>query len=117
MAKVEGREKVFGKLNNDAKRYDKASGIVGYTASYAIYVHEDLRARHTVGEAKYLEKPARQLNQSGEFYRLIAGALAKGKTVAQGVLLALLRLQRESQLLVPVDTGNLKASAFTRMER
>jgi hypothetical protein len=30
--------------------------------------------------------------------------------------LAGLRLQRESQLLVPVDTGALRASAFTAME-
>lgn len=33
---------------------------VGYTASYAIYVHEDLEARHKPGKsAKFLEKPAR----------------------------------------------------------
>ncbi len=32
-----------------------------------------------------------------------------------GLKAAGLRLQRESQRLVPVDTGNLKASAFTRM--
>jgi len=32
----------------------------------------------------------------------------------RGVKLAALLLQRESQKLVPVDTGNLKASAFTR---
>lgn len=34
--------------------------------------------------------------------------------VARGLKLAGLVLQRESQLIVPVDTGNLKASAFTR---
>ena len=28
---------------------------VGYTANYAVYVHEDLNARHTVGQAKFLE--------------------------------------------------------------
>lgn len=33
---------------------------VGYTQSYAIYVHEDLNARHAPGkQAKYLEEPAR----------------------------------------------------------
>jgi hypothetical protein len=36
--------------------------VVGYTMPYAIYVHEDLFARHKPGKiAKYLEKPARQL--------------------------------------------------------
>lgn len=34
--------------------------------------------------------------------------------VAQGLTLAGLDLQATSQKLVPVDTGNLKASAFTR---
>jgi len=29
---------------------------VGFTAFYAIYVHEDLNANHKVGTAKYLEK-------------------------------------------------------------
>ncbi len=29
---------------------------VGYTADYALYVHEDMNAAHAVGEAKYLEK-------------------------------------------------------------
>lgn len=45
--------------------------------------------------------------------------LKKAKNVlairaAQGLKMAGLYLQAESQKLVPVDTGNLKASAFTR---
>ena len=47
---------------------------------------------------------------------MIKDALAHGQTTAQALLQAGLRLQRESQLLVPVDTGALKASAFTRLE-
>ena len=35
---------------------------VGYTAGYALFVHENLNARHTVGQAKFLEQPARQKN-------------------------------------------------------
>ena len=35
--------------------------MVGYQAEYAVYVHEDLEARHKTGkQAKYLEAPARQ---------------------------------------------------------
>ena len=35
--------------------------LVGYTANYAIYVHEDLEASHKPGKiAKYLERPARE---------------------------------------------------------
>jgi CRISPR/Cas system-associated exonuclease Cas4 (RecB family) len=62
--------------------------VVGYTAAYAIYQHEDLTM-----------------------------TVAGGATLAQGLMLAGLRLQRESQLLCPVDTGHLRSSAFTRLER
>jgi len=36
------------------------------------------------------------------------------KALERGVVKAGLYIQRESQRIVPVDTGNLKASAFTR---
>ena len=40
-----------------------ATAVVGYTASYAIYVHENLTAHHKPGkQAKFLEAPARQLH-------------------------------------------------------
>ena len=32
---------------------------VGYTASYAIYVHENLNSFHAIGQAKFLEEPIR----------------------------------------------------------
>lgn len=35
-------------------------GEVGVTADYAIFVHEDLEARHEVGEAKYLENAVKE---------------------------------------------------------
>lgn len=53
-----------GALRNSA--FTRATGIgfhtvvrVGYTMEYAIYVHENLMAKHPVGQAKYLEQPAR----------------------------------------------------------
>lgn len=36
--------------------------FIGYTAFYAPFVHEDLEAKHTVGEAKFLEKSVK-MNQ------------------------------------------------------
>lgn len=33
------------------------------STDYAVKVHEDLQAHHDVGEAKFLEKPARKLSQ------------------------------------------------------
>ena len=39
----------------------KADVIVGYVAEYAVYVHENMEARHKPGkEAKFLEKPAKE---------------------------------------------------------
>lgn len=40
----------------------ETDAIVGYTAGYAIFVHEDLEAQHAEGkQAKFLEGPAREL--------------------------------------------------------
>lgn len=116
MAKVEGLEKVVAALRARAAKARKdndASVSVGYSAGYSLRVHEDLEAHHTNGQAKFLEQPAR------EFAPVLAGivreALRQGKTLAQALLLAGLRLQREAMLLTPVDTGALRASAFTRL--
>lgn len=38
---------------------DRVTVTLGYAAEYAIYVHENLNARHKVGTAKYLEIPFR----------------------------------------------------------
>ena len=116
---------------------------VGFTAKYALFVHENLQGKPnppkhaaqrramfaamrerderghvpwTVGQPKFLEQPARELGNNGEFTRLILISLQKRRTLLQGLLVCGLRLQRESQILCPVDTSYLKASAFTRIE-
>lgn len=114
MAKVEGVNEVLKVLNDAGKRADEVSVIVGYTQAYAIYVHENLEAKHPVGQAKYLEEPARV--HAAEIGRIVREAFAKGASLAHALLLGGLRIQRESQLLVPVDTGALKGSAFTMKE-
>jgi hypothetical protein len=135
-------QKMAAKTRTDTK----ASVIVGYTASYALAVHENIEMKWRgfprdrsvrkgkdniayygyssgegkglfwgpTGQAKFLEQPSRMLQP--ELSRIVATALRKGSTMAQALLLAGLRLQRESQKLVPIDTGNLKNSAFTRLE-
>jgi len=133
MAKVENLERLVAKLHKkaaDAKVDGDASVIVGYTANYALYVHENIQMKlqgqprpagqpgvywGPKGQAKFLEQPARTMRD--ELARIIREAKKKGSTLAQAFLLAGLRLQRESQQLVPVVTGNLRASAFTRLER
>lgn len=42
-----------------ASRYIEVSdnsAVLGYSAWYGIYVHENLNARHNTGEAKFLER-------------------------------------------------------------
>jgi hypothetical protein len=84
---------------------------VGYTQSYAIFVHE-VPAKHAEGKQwKYLETPARQL--TSVLAKIIKDVTLKTGSLRQGLLLAGLRLQRASQEIVPIDTAALKASAYT----
>ena len=100
------------------------SVIVGYTANYAVYVHENLEPAegasgkaHVKGrQGNYLGQPARQLDNDGTLSGVITKAMLRGTKLQQALYLAGLRIQRASQKLVPVDTGNLRASAFTRKE-
>jgi hypothetical protein len=127
VAKVERVKEVVQALRRRGDRLLRSSGrrakgsrdaepsvVVGYTQHYAIYVHENLHAHHPVGQAKYLEQPAREM--APQLGQLVTRAVRGGSTLAQAMLVAGLRLQRESILLVPVDTGALRASAFTELE-
>lgn len=117
MAELLGFQKVVAQLQKRAARArqdNKVSVVVGYTAAYALYVHEDRQAYHEVGKAGFLLDPARRL--ANDVARIVRDALTRGLTTAQALLLGGLFLQRESQREVPVDTGNLRGSAFTRLE-
>ncbi len=138
-------KKLQGKAASANSEVAGVSVLVGYTAKYAIYVHEgtgvfgpehkpivpvnakalswmsggeQVFAMSVQGSPgrKFLEGPARLLSNSGELNRIISTALQRGSTLAQALVLAGLRIQRESQKNCPVDTGNLKNSAFTRLE-
>lgn len=108
---------LVGKLRQmaaEANKDNNVSVITGYTAAYAVYVHENMEAVHPVGQAKFLEQPARTLRN------VLAGIVVKilqaGRSMAMALLTAALHLQRESQKLAPIETGALKNSAFTRLE-
>lgn len=124
-------DKLLEKLNifkKAAQRVEEREVIVGYTAAYAVYVHESIgmvlqgkpRPKNRGyywdpqgrAQAKFLEAPAR--DQQDKLGQIVAQAMVKGATLDQALLLAGLHLQRVSQQMVPVDTGNLKNSAFTR---
>lgn len=116
MARIENVERLREKFKLRGKRHKNSSTIVGFTANYAVYVHENMEAKHTVGQAKFLEQPLRQLANDGTFTKIVSDVVRAGHSLGQGLYLAGLRLQREAMLLTPVDTGNLRAGAFTRQE-
>jgi len=101
------------KLAQLAKKFGldpQVSVTVGFTQRYALYVHE-VQAAHKVGQWKYLETPAKQ--NSRELARMMETALNSKMPMLQALMMAGARLQREAQMLTPVDTSALKASAFT----
>lgn len=110
--KIEGVARLKTKLAERAKKYgdQKESVTVGFTQRYALYVHE-IQIPHKVGQWKYLETPARGLRN--ELSDMIKSGIARGLNTLQALMIAGLRLQRAAQLLTPVDTSALKASAFT----
>lgn len=86
---------------------------VGYLAPHAIFQHENLLLHHTTGQAKFLSEPAL-------FYApVIADIIAKNLQNKESIETAVRRagnfLLAESQLLVPVDTGELKASGYVKV--
>jgi hypothetical protein len=118
MVKLEGFKQLQATLNQliREQRETHPSVIVGYEGvNYAVYVHENLEARHAPGtQAKYLEQPARE--KQNVLAQIIVDAVRNGAPLLTALYLAGLRLQRESQLIVPIATGELRHSAFTRKE-
>ena len=110
-----GLNKTLRKLRQLAHKHGhNPSVIVGYSANYALPVHERVNVPHRVGQAKYLEQPARELSK--ELGKITSNATRAGMDLHGSLLIAGRRLQRESQLLVPVNLGHLKGSAFTEKE-
>ncbi len=100
-----------------ARKAEGGNVIVGFTAAYALPVHENVGANFKAPgtQAKFLEQPARE-EMGGPARRTIEELLAKGKSLLDALLVVGLRIQRKSQQITPIDTGNLRASAFTRKE-
>lgn len=122
--------RALGREVSRSKKEHDVSVIVGYTAKYALFVHEKiemvLQGQPRPGgrgffwdpqgraQAKFLEAPARAL--APMFANMITDMCRGGMSLVRALLIVGLRLQRESQQMAPVLTGNLKASAFTRQE-
>lgn len=96
------------RLNGDGKAQTK----VGYTAPYAVPVHERLDVYHPNGQAKFLEQPIRtELKIMGD---IIVSRLRARERLKQAQQAAALHLIRVSLNLVPYDTGFLHGSWFIK---
>jgi hypothetical protein len=112
--KVTGAGKVIASLKaRTAGLRKKVSVSGGYSAPYAARVHEDLTVHHPNGQAKYLETPLRQYKP--EFSRIVAYNVANKESLETACVRAWWFLMNESQKLVPVATGNLRDSAYVRV--
>jgi hypothetical protein len=115
MAVVLGADKVVKALwaKADKARKDWAARLqVGYAAPYALFVHEDMQAVHPVGQAKFLEQPARTMRR--QLADLLAARLRTG-TVRQALGEVGEALLAASLPLVPVKSGRLKESGFSEV--
>lgn len=111
---VEGLERLKAKLWAIKRNLNDPDNttVTGFTQRYALKVHEDLQMRHDEGkQAKYLEAPARQY--ADVLREIVIVTFKRTHKLSEAMLLAGLRLQREAQKIVPIDTSALKASAFT----
>src|SRR3954463_1892862 len=95
---VSGVEDTVARLRAEAAKSLKdteVSAVVGYSAPYALYVHEDLQTPRAKGKsAKYLERPAMAIGAS-----LSKEVLIGNLTFAQKLLQIALKIERESQRL------------------
>lgn len=131
--KIKGLNSVKKKLELELKKRkaETAQGIqVGYSAPYAIYVHEAVEMRlwgkprksgigvywDPLGEAqaKFLETPARTKRKQLEAHMQ---TVAKNtNSVRRGMKAFGDLLLKESKKLVPVETGALRDSGYVRWE-
>jgi len=102
------REKLERRIQK--ARTGDGSAKAGYSAPYALFVHEDLEKHHPIGQAKFLETPARQSRT--QLAATVLTNMGRGKTMDQANYEAAKQLLELSERLVPVETGTLKASGF-----
>lgn len=118
MPKIENVDAVIKRLQALKKEAKEASNIsvqVGYTQSYAVWVHENLEASHAEGKsAKFLSIPAKEHQHT--LSKIVTKIYKKTKDMKLALTTAGMRLLRESQKIVPIRTGALKASGYVSTE-
>lgn len=117
--KIQGISQVNRLLNSKKSQLGrgKQSVLVGYGGTeeidYAIYVHEDLEARHATGQAKFLEEAPYSVEELAD---VVSNSLKAGQSLLDGLEEAGKLVLERSQPLVPVETGELRESGFVRRE-
>lgn len=116
MATITGVDKLREQMSSriqKATKLSKAVGYVGYSAEYANYVHENMEAFHRVGQAKYLTTAINKFLP--KMTNMLKEELKDGGDPKAAIQKVLLAIKYESQKLVPVDTGFLRSSAYTKV--
>ena len=119
MVQITGLQELNAKLEALIREAQAANDgsldvIVGFAQSYALPVHERVNVHHPVGQAKFLEEPARTKRK--QIARVIRTEFKRSHSLSKSLLKGGLYLQRQAQLLCPVDTSALKASAYTAVK-
>lgn len=114
MATITGLSKVQSELKKLSKGFIGEGVVVGFTQNYAIYVHEMRGLSHEVGKAGFLLDNARDMQK--EMAQVVLNKTKTTGSVEKGLITAGLLLQRAAQGDTPIDTGALRASAFTAKE-
>lgn len=114
---IEGMGRLIGKIAFRIKDAETVSGLtlkVGYSAKYCVWVHERTDIHHDIGQAKFLEQPARQYRT--QMSGIIVFSAQRGEPMEQCFMKAGVFLLKKSYPLVPVDTGFLRSSGFVKVE-
>lgn len=113
---IVGLEKVVQEMRARTRKLQTTSLVVGYSAPYALRVHEDLAMRHPRGgQAKFLEQPMREY--SVQIAQVVRDEVAKGSELPRALEEGGLFLLEKSIPLVPVDTGFLRDSWYVRIDK
>lgn len=115
-ASITGVDAVTALLKAESRKWlvwtNRSNVEVGYSAYYAVYVHEDLRANHTNGQAKFLEDAVKFFGS--DLVLQVENEVRKGTSLDLAVFRAAADLLAASKTIVPVRTGFLRDSGYVR---
>lgn len=114
MATVTGIKEVKEAIKSLKRNFRAEPVVVGYTANYALMVHENRSANFNVGKAGFLLDNTNEMK--GELASIVKQTTKNNGSLQSGLDTAGLALQRKAQGDTPIDTGALRASAFTARE-